>query len=181
MGKNFDFKIKIALAGLLSFIFASCATIPDGVIAVKPFSLERYLGKWYEIARFDFRFEKDLENTSAEYSLNEDGSVKVLNRGFNIKTKKWKQAIGKAKFVGAPDQAMLKVSFFGPFYGGYNVIALDEDYKYALISGSSREYLWILAREPVLPEAIKIRYLKIAKDFGFDINKLLWPSQAERF
>lgn len=173
-------KSNLWLVSLLSMLCVSCATIPDGVTAVKPFSINRYLGKWYEIARFDFRFEKDLENTTAEYSLNEDGTVKVLNRGFNTKTKEWKKAIGKAKSVGDPNHAMLKVSFFGPFYAGYNVIALDDNYKYALISGGSRDYLWILSREPVIPDDVKTRYLKIARDLGFDVGKLLWPSQVAR-
>ncbi len=158
----------------------SCATIPDGVKGVRPFSINRYLGKWYEIARMDFRFEKDLENTTADYSLNENGNVKVLNRGFNTKTKKWKKAVGKAKSVGDPDCAMLKVSFFGPFYAGYNVIALDDEYKYALVSGSSRDYLWILSREREIPDDVKNRYLKIASDLGFNVGKLIWPKQEAR-
>ena len=154
--------------------FYSCNTIPEGAVAVKPFDKERYLGKWYEIARIDFKYEKDLNNTTAEYSLNEDGSIKVDNHGYNTKKKKWEQAIGKAKFVGDENIAMLKVSFFGPFYSGYNVIALDPDYKYALVAGESLKYLWILSRGTTVPEEIKNKYLTIAEGVGYDTNSLLW-------
>ena len=157
--------------------FMSCNTIPEGVTAVKSFDKNRYLGKWYEIARFDFRFEKDLNTTTAAYSVNEDGSIKVLNQGYNTQTGKWVKAEGKAKFVGKEDVAMLKVSFFGPFYAGYNVIALDAEYQYALVAGQSRDYLWILSRNTSLPEDIKIKYLKIAQDAGFDTTRLLWIKQ----
>jgi len=98
----------------------------------------------------------------------------VLNRGYNYVTGEWKEAIGKAKFVGDPTVAMLKVSFFGPFYAGYNVIALDSNYKYALISGSSLKYLWILSREKTMPEDIKANYLKIASEIGFPTDNLIW-------
>jgi len=155
-------------------IFSACQTIPKGAVAVKSFDKDKYLGKWYEIARFDFRFEKDLNNTTANYSINDDGTIKVLNRGYNYVTGEWKEAIGKAKFIGDPTVAMLKVSFFGPFYAGYNVIALDSNYKYALISGSSLKYLWILSREKTMPEDIKANYLKIASEIGFPTDNLIW-------
>lgn len=152
----------------------SCSTIPKGVVPVSNFEKDRYLGKWYEIARFDFKFERGLNNTTAEYTLNANGTLKVDNRGYNIKKGEWKQAIGKAKFVSDERVAMLKVSFFGPFYGGYNVIALDSEYKYALIAGANFKYLWILSRETTIPQDVKESYLKIAKNYGFDTNKLLW-------
>jgi apolipoprotein D and lipocalin family protein len=142
--------------------------------AVTPFNKEKYLGKWFEIARFDFRFERDLNNTTATYSVNDDGTIKVDNRGYNYITNEWKQAIGKAKFVGDENTAMLKVSFFGPFYAGYNVIAIDDDYRYALIAGQSLDYLWILARETAIPDSIKQNYLGIAQQIGFDTSKFIW-------
>jgi len=165
---------NLCLAGLALLIFGSCAKMPKGAEPVKNFQKEKYLGKWYEIARFDFRFEKNLNNTTAFYSLREDGFIKVQNRGYNNVTNEWQESIGKAKFVGDPTVAMLKVSFFGPFYGGYNVIALDDEYKYALIAGNSLKYLWILAREKTIPEEIKIAYLKKAQEIGFDTDKLIW-------
>lgn len=172
--------IRTFIITAMSFTFLSCSTIPKGAVAVRPFDKSRYLGKWYEIARFDFRFERDLNNTTAEYSLNEDGSIKVDNRGFNYKTNEWKQAVGKAKFTGDENTAMLKVSFFGPFYSGYNVIALDDDYKYALIAGKNLKYLWILARETTIPGEIKEKYLKIAQEIGYDTSEFIWVSHDKR-
>ena len=101
--------------------FSSCVSIPKGAKAVRPFEKERYLGKWYEIARLEFKFEKNLEQVSATYSSGDNGSIIVNNSGFNLLKKEWKQSIGKAKLAGQPDEARLKVSFFGPFYAGYNV------------------------------------------------------------
>lgn len=157
----------------ISVLF-SCSTIPKGAEAVQNFNKEKYLGKWYEIARLDFKFERNLNNTTAEYSLNENGTIKVDNKGYNTVKEEWNQAIGKAKFVDKMDVAMLKVSFFGPFYGGYNVIAIDADYKYALVAGSSTDYLWILSRETSIPNDIKTEYLKIAKGIGYKTEDLLW-------
>jgi len=154
--------------------FYSCATIPEGAVAVKSFDKEKYLGKWYEIARLDFKYERDLNNTTAEYSLNDNGTIKVDNQGYNTKNGKWDRAIGKAKFVGDETVAMLKVSFFGPFYAGYNVIAIDDNYRYALVAGASLKYLWILSRETTIPSNIKDNYLKIAGDIGYHTSDLLW-------
>ncbi len=171
MNKN-SYKYIILTAMVL--LFFSCTNIPKGVRAVSPFQKDKYLGKWYEIARFDFRFERGLNNTTAEYTLRDDGKIKVLNRGYNYEKKEWKEATGKAKFAESDTVAMLKVSFFGPFYAGYNVIAIDKDYKYSLVAGSSFDYLWILSREKTIPESVKSDYLKIAQDYGFDTSKLLW-------
>jgi apolipoprotein D and lipocalin family protein len=167
--------LKISILGALSiFALNTCATIPEGAVAMKPFDINKYAGKWYEIARMDFRFERNMNNVTATYSLNSDGSIKVDNRGVNYIAKEWKQAIGKAKFVGDTSEAKLKVSFFGPFYSGYNVIALDSDYKYALVAGKNLKYLWLLSRETTMPEATKQEYLKIAKNLGFDTSALIW-------
>ena len=162
--------------GFLALLFGlfSCKTIPEGAMAVTNFEKEKYLGKWYEIARIDFRFEKNLNNTTAEYSIKSNGDIKVDNKGYDTLQKKWKQSIGKAKFVGSDDVAKLKVSFFGPFYGGYNVVAIEDDYQYALITGGDLNYLWIIARESTIPEEIKQDYLKIAQDIGYDTDRLIW-------
>lgn len=173
--------IRNSLLGIIGILTVSaCSTIPKGVKAVHPFDKDRYLGKWYEIARMDFRFERNLNNTTANYSLNTDGSIKVDNRGFNYKTKQWKRAIGKAKFVVEQDVAMLKVSFFGPFYSGYNVIALDGGYKYALVAGKDLNYLWILSREVTMPEDIKQNYLRIAKELGYKTTDLVWVEHDKK-
>ena len=166
--------IYLALISILTIGISSCRTIPPNAVAVESFDKAKYLGKWYEIARFDFKFERNLNNTTAEYSLNENGTIKVDNQGYNTLKEEWVQAIGKAKFVENDCLAMLKVSFFGPFYGGYNVIAIDDDYKFALIAGGSLDYLWILSRETEIPDAIKTNYLAIAKSVGYDTSKLLW-------
>ncbi|MEE4178200.1 MAG: lipocalin family protein [Bacteroides sp.] len=155
-------------------ILQSCASIPKGAVPVSPFDKEQYLGKWYEVARLDFRFERNLNNTTAEYSENSDGSIKVDNQGYNYVKDEWQQAIGKAKFRGDENVAALKVSFFGPFYTGYNVIALDAEYQYALVAGRNLDYLWILSRRTTIPEDIKAQYLKIAADLGYETAELIW-------
>lgn len=169
--------IVTAFTGIIFITLKSCATIPQGVVAVKPFDKEKYLGRWYEIARFDFRFERDLNNVTANYSIKPDGTIKVENRGFNYVTKEWKTAVGKAKSAGNPDEAKLKVSFFGPFYAGYNVVAIDDQYKYALVAGQNLNYLWLLSRETTMPENVKESYLKIARDAGYDVSALVWTVQ----
>ncbi|MDF3076674.1 MAG: hypothetical protein K0S09_563 [Sphingobacteriaceae bacterium] len=160
--------------GALAVLSSSCANIPKRARAVSNFDINRYLGTWYEIARFDFRFEKNLDNTMAQYSLKDDGNVDVLNSGYNFKKNEWTKAKGTAKFRGDKTVAELKVSFFGPFYSGYNVIALDEDYKYALIAGKNLDYLWILSREKAIPDEIRARYLTLAQEIGYDTSKLIW-------
>jgi len=166
--------IYILLMGVIMNGLYSCATIPNGAVAVKPFDKERYLGKWYEIARIDFKYERDLNNTTAVYSLNDNGTIKVDNQGYNTKKGEWNQAIGKAKFVGEENIAKLKVSFFGPFYSGYNVIAIDDEYRYALIAGKNLKYLWILSRETNIPGEIKDKYLNIAEEIGYNTTDLIW-------
>ena len=142
------------------------------------FQKEKYLGKWYEIARLDFKYERNLDNTTATYSVNEDGTIKVDNRGYNFVKKEWDQAIGKAKFVGDETVGQLKVSFFASFYSGYNVIALDSDYTYALVAGKNLDYLWILSRTPTLPPGVRNRLLAKARALVVDIDKVLWVDQG---
>ncbi len=163
----------IVVIGII-ILFNSCVSIPQKAKPVENFEVNRYLGTWYEVARFDFRFEKDLDNTSANYTLDKKGNVIVLNSGYNFVKKKWSKADGLAKFRGDKNIAALKVSFFGPFYSGYNVIALDENYQYALIAGKNLDYLWILSRTKELPEEIKTEYLKIAEEIGYDTSRLIW-------
>lgn len=122
-------------------------TIPEGAEAVKNFDAEKFMGKWYEVARFDFFWEKNLSSTTADYSLNSDGTVMVVNCGYDTKKKKWHSAVGKAWFVGSSTVGMLEVSFFGPFYSGYNVVAVDDSYKHALVFGRNTSYMWLLSRD----------------------------------
>lgn len=166
--------IALVLSVGLIVLINSCASIPKNAKAVENFDVDKYLGVWYEIARFDFRFERDLDNVSAQYSLNEKGHVIVVNSGYNDKKNEWKKVDGLAKFRGDKTVAELKVSFFGPFYSGYNVVALHENYQYALIAGKNLDYLWILSRTKDIPEAVKTDFLKIAEEIGYDTAQLLW-------
>lgn len=167
----------IAGAAVIVVKLSSCVSIPRGAYAIKSFDQEKYLGRWYEIARMDFKFEKNLDHVTATYSKNDDGSIKVDNRGYNFKDKKWKESIGKAKPVGAMDEGRLKVSFFGPFYAGYNVIEIDEDYRYVLIAGNNLKYLWLLSRDKTMPKNILDHYLAKAKALGYETDKLVWTKQ----
>jgi apolipoprotein D and lipocalin family protein len=161
---------------ILATTLTGCSTAPPtGLTSVTPFEVSRYLGKWYEIARLDHSFERGLTDVSATYSLKSDGSLEVINRGFNTKKNEWKSATGRALFTGNQNQGSLKVSFFGPFYGGYHVLALDQTgYQWALVSGPDREYLWILARTKVLAPAIRDQLVADAKKMGFATDKLIW-------
>ncbi|NTU52633.1 MAG: lipocalin [Chlorobiaceae bacterium] len=153
---------------------AGCAGAPEGIVAVDNFKLDRYLGTWYEIARIDNRFERGSEQVSAIYTLREDGMVKVLNKGYYPDKQKWKTAEGKGKFSGDSNVGSLKVSFFGPFYGPYIVFALDhESYSWAMVTASSRDYFWILARTPQMEPALYARLLEEAKAQGFDTSRVM--------
>jgi len=160
----------------LSVLFlAGCVGAPEHIQPVDEFELNRYLGTWYEIARLDHSFERGLEQVTANYSLRDDGGVKVINKGFNATKNKWKQAEGKAYFVGDPDVGQLKVSFFGPFYGGYNIIELDKaNYQYSLVCGPNMSYLWILARDPKLDKPIVDKLVAKAKSLGFATDELIY-------
>jgi apolipoprotein D and lipocalin family protein len=164
------------LAVTITLTLAACSTAPpDGVLPVQGFDIQRYLGKWHEIARLDHSFERGLSDVSATYTRQDDGSIKVVNRGFDIRRGTWKEAVGHALFIGNQQTASLKVSFFGPFYGGYHLIALDhEHYRWSLVAGPSRDYLWILAREKTLPEVIREQLVGEAKRLGFATEQLIW-------
>ena len=156
----------------------SCASIPKGAQPVTGFNKEKYLGKWYEMARLDFKFERGLNNTTANYSLRDDGKIRVENRGYDYKKGKWKEAIGKALFTGPSDKASLKVSFFGPFYGGYHVVALDPNYRWALVVGEDRSYAWILAREKSLPRESLDAIVQRAQALGIDTQAFIWVTHT---
>lgn len=159
----------------MAFSLVACTGVPEGVKTVDGFEVERYLGKWYEIARLDHSFERGLTNVTAEYSLRDDGGIKVINRGFNPVKNEWDEAIGKAYFVDEPDIGQLKVSFFGPFYGAYNILELDKaGYQYSLVSGPDRSYLWILARTPVLEQEIINMLVQKAESLGFPTSELIY-------
>lgn len=167
-----------ALAAAAAVAVSACAvSVPQGVQAVSGFDAQRYMGTWYELARIDHRFEKGLSRTTANYSLNADGTVKVINRGFDAAKNEWREAEGKARFMGDPSVAALKVSFFGPFYGGYNVVSLDDNYQTSLVIGSDRSYFWLLSREPHIPQAQRQALLAKAQSFGIDLDQVIHVEQ----
>jgi apolipoprotein D and lipocalin family protein len=167
-----------ALPILLLAMLSACTGVPDGVQPVVGFQIERYLGTWYEIVRLDHGFERGLTDVSATYSLRDDGGVDVLNRGYDPTKTGWKDARGRAYFLGTPDRASLKVSFFWPFYGGYHVMALDPEYRWAMVVGPSRNYLWILSRSPTLSDEVVNSLLERARAAGFDLSGLIRVSQG---
>lgn len=161
-------------------LLTACSGVPQGLQPVSGFELERYLGRWYEIARLDHSFEHGLTHVTAEYRLLPEGRVEVINRGFDPAKAAWRDAKGVARFQGARDIGSLEVSFFGPFYGGYNVLVLDADYRYALVAGPSRDYLWILARDPQLDRATLEALVARAKEWGFATDALIYVDQTPR-
>ena len=166
--------MKFLITLYLALFLVACSKVPEGVKAVEGFEIESYLGKWYEIARLDNRFEKGLQRVTAEYTLQENGSIKVENRGFSLEEQQWQEAIGKAKFAGEADIGELKVSFFGPFYGPYIVYELDKTaYQYAFVA-SKTGYLWLLARTPNPPQAVVTRFIESAKALGYKQEELVF-------
>ena len=163
------------LLALLVMLVPGCVGLPEGITPVAEFDVHQYLGQWYEIARLDHSFERGLEKVSADYSLRNDGGINVINRGYDTAKKEWKEATGRAYFVGEPTVGRLKVSFFGPFYGGYNIIALDQQgYSYSMVCGPDRSYLWILSRTPEMDAALLTRLVDQATDLGFDTSSLIY-------
>lgn len=166
-----------AVATLLAL--SACASrSPEGVEAVEDFDLDRYSGRWVELARIDNRFERGLTRTTAHYSRNPDGTVRVVNRGYDPKKKAWREAVGKARFQGNPNIGALQVSFFGPFWSSYNVVALDPNYQWALVIGASLDSMWILSRHSTLPPGVRNRLLAHARALGVDLDQVRWVDQG---
>jgi apolipoprotein D and lipocalin family protein len=158
-----------------ALLLTGCIGLPENVKPVDRFNSGKYLGKWYEIARLDHSFERGLSKVSANYSMRDDGGIRVINRGYDAQKQQWKEAEGKAYFVKGTDQGYLKVSFFGPFYGAYIVVELDhENYQYSLVSGPDKSYLWILSRTPRMNQETQKRLVEKAAALGFDTGKLIF-------
>ncbi len=159
---------NLSIILFLLFIL-SCSNNKIEVRSLNDFESEKYLGKWYEISRIDNRFEKNLINVTAEYSLNPDGTVKVVNKGYDKMKNTEKMIEGKAKII---DKGLLKV-YFVPFFGAdYNVLYVDDDYQYAVVGGNRKNYLWILSRKDTLEEDIYDKLVKIALERGYDTKSL---------
>lgn len=169
MKKNFLF--------IVVGLFAGCINLPEGITPIKDFEVNRYLGKWYEIARMDHSFERGMDQVTADYSLREDGGVTVLNRGFKTEDKDWNDANGRAYFVEDKKTGFLKVSFFRPFYGAYIIFELDEDYQYAFVAGDTSSYLWLLSRTPTISPELKAHFIEKAQSIGFNTDTLIWVNQ----
>jgi len=166
-------KIICVISGVLLF---SC-TSTKYLKTVEKVDISKYMGTWYEIARFDHSFEKGLKCVSANYTLREDGRVTVLNKGVKEDSNENKSAKGIAKIPDMNFPGILKVSFFRPFWGNYYIIGLDEDYKWVLVGEPSRKYLWVLSREKTMNKEIYSSLLKTAEENGFDISKLMQVKQ----
>ena len=170
--------MKKLIFSILSLLLTGCIGYPEKVKPITGFDLNRYVGKWYEIARLDHSFERGLERVTAEYSFREDGGITVKNRGFSNKNGKWNEALGKAFFTGNSSEGYLKVSFFGPFYGAYVIFELDkENYQYAFVSGPSTSYLWFLSRTPTVSDKLKAEFETTSKELGFTTQDLIWVNQ----
>lgn len=165
-------------APLLGLALTGCIGVPEGLAPVDGFEPARFLGRWHEVARLDHRFERGLQAVTADYALRPDGGIDVTNRGLDCASGQWREAEGRAYFVRGPEVGQLRVSFFGPFYSGYNVVLLDPEYGFALVAGNDRSYLWILSRTPALPEATLRDLVAAAARLGFPTGELLYPDPA---
>jgi apolipoprotein D and lipocalin family protein len=161
--------MKLLLTFLAAVLLLTSCKTTEELQTVDYVDLERYQGKWYEITKIPNRFEKNLIYVTANYTLKENGKIKVLNDGYNTKKGKYEKAVGEAK-VNGPGK--LGVSFFKPFYGDYYIMDLDKDYQWVLVGSPSRDYLWILARTPQISEELITELSKKAEDAGFDISRL---------
>lgn len=176
MGKN------LILATILLVFMCNCNS-QDKMIdksVVKELEIEKYLGKWYEISRYDHSFERGLVGVTAFYSLRDDGKIKVVNSGYkNTLNGEKSEAVGKAKIPNPNVPSKLKVSFFWIFYGDYFVLELDKDYQWAVIGSSSDNYLWILSRTPQMDEKIYKSLLENLVKRGYDVTKLIEVEQKK--
>lgn len=164
-----------AIMGILSIL--GCSSAKD-LPTVQKVNLQKYTGLWYEIARLPNSFEDGLECITAEYSLNENGTIKVINSGYSIKEKgKLSQSEGIAKVPNPQEPGRLKVSFFRPFWGKYYIFELEDNYQYALVGSPSRKYFWILSRTKQLDELIIKNLLEKATNQGFDVSNLIYTNQ----
>ncbi len=169
--------IGLIAACVMSMLVSACAGKSIDAVPVSGFNSDRYLGKWYEIARLDHSFERGLSNVTANYAKRADGRISVVNRGYNDKAGAFEEATGRARFAGGPSTGKLRVSFFGPFYGDYIVFGLGKDYRHAYISGGSDKYLWLLSRTPSVPPSVRRDFVSQATALGYDTGALIWVDQ----
>ncbi len=169
---------------IISIVIISCTFLLNDlkgkeVQPVTNFDIERYTGKWYEIARLDHFFERGLSNVIAEYQLQEEGKLSLINRGYSIKKNKIKETDGKAYLAKSENIGHLKVSFFGPFYSHYIIFELDDNYQYAFVADKKAKYLWLLSRTPQVSEKVKELFITQIQTFGIDSSLLIWVDQTD--
>lgn len=169
--------MKRSLLTVTSIFLVACIGVPDDIEPIDNLNLDQYLGTWYEIARLENKFEKGLSNVTAEYSLNSNGSIKVINRGYNDAQGDWQDITGKACFVDQANIAHLKVSFFGPFYSSYIVFELGEEYEYAFITGVDKNFLWLLSRTPDVKQSLIDQFLETAEKKNFNLGEIIMVNQ----
>lgn len=176
--------LRFTVSSLLSlWLLSACTGLPEGIKAVDNFDINRFQGKWYEIARLDHSFERGLEQVSANYSLRDDGGIRVINRGFNVQKQQWKEAEGRAYAIADENIGHLKVSFFGPFYSSYVVFELAQQSNtsagpdYAFVTSYSKDYLWLLSRTPTISPKLKAHFLAQVEALGFAKENLIWVNQ----
>ncbi|MBQ9789395.1 MAG: lipocalin family protein [Lentisphaeria bacterium] len=169
--------IVFVILSLIWIYISACSSkkSTEAIPAVENFRLNEYLGDWYEIARLPHYFERDMNYVKTNYSLNPDGTVRVVNRG--IKDNKEKISVGIGKFSGAKDVGELEVSFFRPFWGSYKIIYLNDNYTLAIVTGDNKDYLWLLSRTPTLNSNEINFFLDKVILWGFDASKLIYPAQ----
>lgn len=173
-GCGFSILMLLALLTAFCLNFTSCSTASTvDNSTVRSLDLNRFMGRWYEIARFDHKFERDMQQVTTMYAIQKNGRVKVINQG--LKDGKWKTSEGKGKLTTTP--GLLRVSFWGPFYSDYRVMMLAPDYSYALIGGESDKYLWILSRSPQMRQDTRNQVLREAQRRGYNTNDLIWVEQ----
>jgi apolipoprotein D and lipocalin family protein len=166
----------IGILGIISILQGCSLSVPTGIRPVTGFDVNQYLGHWYEIARLDNRFQRGLTQVTATYNLREDGGIRVENAGWNAQKKQRKTIVGKAKFVADEQVGHLKVSFWGPFYGSYVIFHLEADYSVAMVCGACKDYCWILSKNPILSAEDLAKYLKIAEERGFAVERFIHTS-----
>tara|TARA_B110000046_G_scaffold184857_2_gene224560 strand:+ start:1963 stop:2499 length:537 start_codon:yes stop_codon:yes gene_type:complete len=171
--------VRIIFIALCYCALAGCLGAPEGVKPVKDFKIDRYLGKWFEVARLDHSFERGLSGVTAQYSMRDDGGVRVINSGLSDETGQYSEAEGRAYFVETQDQGYLKVSFFGPFFGSYVIFDLDvEGYEYAFVAGNNTNYLWLLARTPQVSDEVMTRFIDQSAALGFATDELIFVQHS---
>ena len=170
--------IRRTFASCMLLLLVGCVRVPEGIDPVTNFDSEAYLGTWYEIARLENRFEAGMSNVTASYSLYEDGSIRVRNKGFLESSKSWKEVEGRAVAVGSDDVGHLKVSFFGPFYSSYIVFELAADYSYSFVTSSNKDFLWFLSRSPEVGDVAKQTFKDRVSELGFEAEEILFVDQS---